>query len=166
MIFAVIFIGSVLTQIRARKFHPVIYWFAIVASTTVGTTLADFATRSIGIGYTGGTAILLSLVLGSLIFWKRVTGTVSVTDVSSPQSEFFYWLTITFSQTLGTALGDWAADAGLGYAGGALAFGAALAVAAAQPQTARHAKNASSKGAKEPDEKIPHLKRIRASPKT
>ena len=132
VIFGIIFVAAVAFQIRSPRFHPVIYWFAIVASTTVGTTLADFATRSIGIGYTGGTAILLSLVLGSLIFWKRVTGTVSVTDVSSPQSEFFYWLTITFSQTLGTALGDWTADtADLGYVSAAEIFAGLLILVAA-----------------------------------
>ncbi len=132
VIFGMIFLAAVLVQIRAAKFRPVIYWFTIIASTTVGTTLADFATRSIGLGYTGGTAILLSLVLGSLYLWKRVTGTVSVSDVSSPRSELFYWLTITFSQTLGTALGDWTADtANLGYVGAAGIFAALLLLVAA-----------------------------------
>lgn len=131
-IFAAIFVGAVLIQIRARKFHPVIYWMTIVASTTVGTTLADFATRSIGIGYTGGSAILLVLLLVSLFVWKRTMGSVSVVDVCSPRSEFFYWLTITFSQTLGTALGDWTADtADLGYLGAAAVFGGLLAVVTA-----------------------------------
>jgi len=131
-IFAVIFIGAVLVQIRAPKFHPVIYWMTIVASTTVGTTLADFATRSLGIGYTGGSAILLALLCGTLFIWKRVMGSVSIVDVSSPRSEFFYWLTITFSQTLGTALGDWTADtADMGYLGAAAVFGGLLALVVA-----------------------------------
>jgi uncharacterized membrane-anchored protein len=126
-IFAVIFIGAVVVQIKASKFHPVIYWMTIVASTTVGTTLADFATRSLGIGYTGGSALLLAFLLATLFVWKRVTGSVSVVDVSTPRSEFFYWLTITFSQTLGTALGDWFADtANLGFLGAALVFGGLL----------------------------------------
>ena len=131
-IFGIIFVAAVVVQIRASKFHPVIYWFTIIASTTVGTTLADYATRSLGIGYTGGSAILLALVLGSLYLWKRVTGSVSVSDVASPKSEVFYWLTITFSQTLGTALGDWTADtATLGYVGAAGIFGALLILVAA-----------------------------------
>jgi len=131
-IFGTIFVAAVVVQIRASKFHPVIYWFTIIASTTVGTTLADYATRSLGIGYTGGSAILLALVLGSLYLWKRVTGSVSVSDVASPKSEVFYWLTITFSQTLGTALGDWTADtATLGYVGAAGIFGALLILVAA-----------------------------------
>jgi uncharacterized membrane-anchored protein len=126
-IFGVVFLAAVAFQIRAPRFHPVVYWFTIIASTTVGTTLADFATRSLGIGYTGGSAILLLLVLGSLYLWKRVTGSISVSDVSSPRAEIFYWLTITFSQTLGTALGDWTADtADLGYVGAAGIFGALL----------------------------------------
>ena len=104
-IFGFLFIGAVLVQIKAPKFHPVIYWATIVASTTVGTTLADFATRSLGIGYAGGSALLLALLLGSLFVWKRVMGSVAVADVSSPRSELFYWVTIMFSQTLGTALG-------------------------------------------------------------
>ena len=128
-IFAVLFVGAVVIQVRARRFHPLIYWTTIVASTTVGTTLADFSTRSLGIGYTGGSAILLALLLGSLLVWKRVMGSVSVVDVCSPRAEFFYWLTITFSQTLGTALGDWTADtADLGYLGAAAVFGGLLAL--------------------------------------
>ena len=131
-IFAVIFIGAVFVQIRAPKFHPIIYWVTIVASTTVGTTLADYTTRSLHIGYTGGSTILLALLLGSLIFWKGVMGSVSVVDVSSPRSELFYWLTITFSQTLGTALGDWTADTvNMGYLGAAAVFGGLLALVAA-----------------------------------
>ncbi len=122
-IFGVIFVAAVGLQIRAATFRPSIYWFTIVASTTVGTTLADFATRSVGIGYTGGSMILLILVVASLSIWKRVTGSVAVADVSSPRAELFYWLTITFSQTLGTALGDWtAATADLGYLGAAGIF--------------------------------------------
>lgn len=114
-------------QIRARKFHPALYWATIVASTTAGTTMADFADRSLGIGYAGGSALLLTLVILSLAAWCWVEGTVSVDSVTTPRAEAFYWLTITFSQTLGTALGDWMADdTGLGYLGGAAVFGAAL----------------------------------------
>jgi uncharacterized membrane-anchored protein len=131
MIFAAIFVAAVAVQISARKFHPVIYWTTIVASTTVGTTLADFADRSLGIGYTGGTAILSALLVLSLLTWYRALGSVAVDSVASPKSEFFYWLTIMFSQTLGTALGDWTADtAGLGYVGGALIFSGLLAMVA------------------------------------
>lgn len=131
-IFAVIFFVAVAVQITARKFHPVIYWTTIVATTTVGTTLADFADRSLGIGYAGGTAILLTLLAASLIIWYHALGSVAVETVSSPKSEIFYWVTIMFSQTLGTALGDWTADtAGVGYNDGALLFGAMLAVLAA-----------------------------------
>lgn len=119
-------------QIAAKRFHPLLYWATIIASTTAGTTMADFATRSLGIGYTGGSALLLACVLGSLALWHWVLGSVSVDTVASPRAEGFYWLTITFSQTLGTALGDWAADdGGLGYLGGALLFGGALALLAA-----------------------------------
>lgn len=132
VIFGTIFIAAVVFQIRFSKFHPVIYWVTIIASTTVGTTLADFATRSLGIGYTGGSAILLALVLCCLYLWKRVTGSISVCEVTSPRSEGFYWLTITFSQTLGTALGDWTADtADLGYVGAAGIFGGILMLVAA-----------------------------------
>ena len=131
-IFAALFVAAVGVQIAAPKFHPVIYWLTIVASTTVGTTLADFATRSLGIGYAGGSALLLVLLLGSLFAWKRVTGSVAVEGVVSPRSEFFYWFTIMFSQTLGTALGDWTADtAGLGYLGAAAIFAALLAMVVA-----------------------------------
>ena len=131
-IFGLLFIGAVIVQIKAPKFHPVIYWVTIVASTTVGTTLADFATRSIGIGYAGGSALLLVLLLGSLFVWKWVMGSVGVADVSSPRSELFYWVTIMFSQTLGTALGDWTADtAGLGYLGAGAIFAGMLAIVAA-----------------------------------
>jgi uncharacterized membrane-anchored protein len=131
-IFAAIFIAAVIVQILAKKFHPVIYWTTIIATTTVGTTLADFADRSLGIGYAGGTAILFTLLMVSLMLWYRTLGSVAVDTVSSPRSEMFYWVTIMFSQTLGTALGDWTADtAGLGYEGGALVFGAMLAIIAA-----------------------------------
>ena len=118
-------------QIAAKRFHPVLYWATIVASTTAGTTMADFADRSLGIGYEGGSTLLLCCVLASLGVWYLSAGTVSVNTVTTPKVEAFYWITITFSQTLGTALGDWAADSGLGYGGGALVFGAALALVAA-----------------------------------
>jgi len=121
----------VVLQIIAKKFHPFLYWATIIASTTAGTTMADFADRSLGIGYTGGSLILLACVVGMLALWYWSQGSVSVTTVSTPKVEAFYWATITFSQTLGTALGDWAADSGLGFGGGALVFGAALAVVAA-----------------------------------
>ena len=132
LIFATLFIVAVAIQISARKFHPLIYWTTIIASTTVGTTLADFADRSLGMGYLGGTLILLTLLLATIFTWYRTLGTVAVATVSSPQAEIFYWLTIMFSQTLGTALGDWTADsAGLGYAGGAILFGTMLSLIAA-----------------------------------
>jgi uncharacterized membrane-anchored protein len=131
-IFAVIFLVAVGVQISAKKFHPVIYWITIIATTTVGTTLADFADRSLGIGYAGGTAILLTLLLASLFIWYHALGSVAVDTVSSPKSEGFYWVTIMFSQTLGTALGDWTADtAALGYGGGIIVFGTLLAIIAA-----------------------------------
>jgi uncharacterized membrane-anchored protein len=118
-------------QIRARGLNPFLYWATIIASTTAGTTMADFATRSLGIGYTGGSALLLALVLASLAFWYWSLGSISVATVREPKAESFYWLTITFSQTLGTALGDWVADdGGFGFGGGALVFAAALAVLA------------------------------------
>ncbi len=128
-IFAAFFVAAVVLQIHARKFNPWLYWFAIIASTTVGTTLADFSTRSLGIGYTGGSTLLLALLLLSLGVWKKSLGTISVGSVAEPRAEAFYWVTIMFSQTLGTALGDWVADTqGLGYGGGILVFGAAIAV--------------------------------------
>ncbi|MDR5833960.1 hypothetical protein [Caballeronia sp. LZ034LL] len=130
-IFAAVFIVAVSAQIRARRFQPALYWFTIVATTTVGTTLADFADRSLGIGYAGGSALLLTLLVISLAVWYRATGSVSIATVSSPRTEMFYWVTIMFSQTLGTALGDWTADdAGLGYTGAALIFGGLLVVIA------------------------------------
>jgi uncharacterized membrane-anchored protein len=130
-LFLVVFAGLVAVQIRARSFYPTLYWATIVASTTFGTTLADFADRSLGIGYTGGTSLLLACVVISLTSWRLVEGHVSAV-VSTPRAESFYWITITFSQTLGTALGDWVADTGgLGYEGGALVFAGVLAVVAA-----------------------------------
>jgi uncharacterized membrane-anchored protein len=128
-IFLSVLIVLVGIQIAARKFHPFLYWATIVASTTMGTTLADFADRSLGIGYTGGSAVLLVGVLAVLALWYKSEGTVSVDTVNTPKVEAFYWATITLSQTLGTALGDWMADTSeLGYLGGALVFFAALAV--------------------------------------
>jgi uncharacterized membrane-anchored protein len=136
-IFGVLLVGLVWAQIKARRFNPWLYWATIVASTTCGTTLADFSDRSLGIGYPGGSLLLLACVLLSLFAWHRSLGTIDVNSVSTPKAETFYWMTITFSQTLGTALGDWAADPGteggwgLGYSGGALVFGAGLAILAA-----------------------------------
>jgi uncharacterized membrane-anchored protein len=129
-IFGLLLVVLVWAQIRARRFNAWLYWATIVASTTCGTTLADFADRALGIGYPGGSILLLACVLGSLFAWYRTVGTVDVNTVSAPREETFYWITITFSQTLGTALGDWIADAGLGYSGGALVFGAGLLVLA------------------------------------
>ncbi|HMM44902.1 MAG TPA: hypothetical protein PKE41_04655 [Candidatus Macondimonas sp.] len=127
-IFAAIFLAAVAAQIRAKAFHPFLYWATIIATTTVGTTLADFADRSLGIGYAGGSSLLLALLLGSLWLWRRTLGTVAVSSITTPKAEAFYWMTIMFSQTLGTALGDWTADtAGLGYDGAAILFGALLA---------------------------------------
>jgi uncharacterized membrane-anchored protein len=126
-IFAAVFLVAVTAQVKARRFNPGLYWTTIVATTTVGTTLADFADRSLGIGYAGGSSLLLSLLLISLFIWYRTMGSVSVSAVNSPKAEIFYWITIMFSQTLGTALGDWTADtAGMGYAGAALLFGGML----------------------------------------
>ena len=126
-IFAAIFIVAVLAQISVTSFRPILYWTTIIASTTVGTTLADFADRSLGIGYPGGAVILLTLLLGSLLLWYRTLGSIAVDTVSEPRSEMFYWVTIMFSQTLGTALGDWTADtAGLGYGGGVILFSVML----------------------------------------
>jgi len=126
-IFGVIFIVAVLVQIIAKKFHPFLYWLTIVATTTVGTTLADYCTRSLGIGYTGGSTILLICVIASLVIWRWSTGTISIETVSTPRVEIFYWVTIMFSQTLGTALGDWVADTNeMGYLGAAAIFGGLL----------------------------------------
>jgi len=127
VIFAALFLAAVIIQIRAKRFHPLIYWATIIATTTVGTTLADYADRSLGIGYAGGTALLIVCLIASLLTWYRSMGTISVSTINSSKAEIFYWVTIMFSQTLGTALGDWTADtAGLGYGGGAILFGAML----------------------------------------
>ncbi|MBI3438374.1 MAG: hypothetical protein HY054_06950 [Proteobacteria bacterium] len=141
-LFFSLLVSLVAIQIAAKKFHPLTYWLTIIASTTAGTTLSDFATRSLGIGYAGGSTLLLALVLLSLGVWYLSERSINVDTVSTPKVEAFYWTTITFSQTLGTALGDWmAADAsdpaattgalGLGYLGGAAVFSAALAIIAA-----------------------------------
>ena len=122
-IFGVIFVAAVLVQIKAKKFHPFLYWLTIVATTTVGTTLADYCTRSLGIGYTGGSTILLICVIASLLIWRWSTGSISIETVSTPKVEIFYWMTIMFSQTLGTALGDWVSDTNeMGYLGAAGIF--------------------------------------------
>ena len=128
-IFLVIFVVAAIAQIATKRFNPWVYWFAIVASTTVGTAMADYFDRSLGIGYTGGASILLAFVLGSLALWYFTLGSIDVDSVTTPKVETFYWVTIMFSQTLGTALGDWMADdTGLGFEGGALVFGMALAL--------------------------------------
>lgn len=127
LIFAAIFLVMVAAQIKADRFNPWLYWTTIIATTMVGTTLADFADRSLGIGYAGGASLLFALLLTSLAIWYRSLGSVSVDSIRSPRAEMFYWITIMFSQTLGTALGDWTADtAGLGYGGGAIVFSALL----------------------------------------
>jgi uncharacterized membrane-anchored protein len=131
VIFGILLIALIWAQIRARSFNPWLYWATIAASTTAGTTLADFADRTLGIGYPGGSLLLLGCVLLSLLAWYRTLGSVNINTIVTPKAEAFYWITITFSQTLGTALGDWVADAGLGYSGGALVFGALLTVLAA-----------------------------------
>ncbi len=126
-IFATALVLLVWWQIKATRFHPMLYWATIIASTTAGTTMADFADRSLGIGYTGGSSLVLGCVLLSLFAWHRVLGTINVNTVRTPLAEVFYWITITFSQTLGTALGDWAADTGdLGYMGAAVIFAVML----------------------------------------
>lgn len=129
-IFATILAILVFVQIRARRFNPWLYWATIIASTTAGTTMADFATRSLGIGYPGGSVLLFALVLLSLLLWHRALGTIAVSSVHEPRAELFYWITITFSQTLGTALGDWIADGPLGYLGSSVIFGGLLTVIA------------------------------------
>ena len=121
----------VILQVAANKFHPFLYWATIVASTTAGTTMADFADRSLGIGYAGGSSLLFVCLMATLAAWYWSLGSISVETVNTPKVEVFYWLAITFSQTLGTALGDWMADdTGLGYGGGAIVFGVGLAVLA------------------------------------
>ena len=128
-VFSVLFLLAVATQIVAKRFHPSLYWTTIIATTTVGTTLADYATRSLGIGYAGGALLLLALLIASIGVWYLSMGSVSVATVNSAKTETFYWMTIMISQTLGTALGDWTADtAGLGYAGSAVVFSALLAL--------------------------------------
>jgi len=135
-IFAALFIVLVHAQVKATRFHPALYWATIVATTTLGTTLADFFDRSIGVGYPGGASIIGLLLVTSLFAWHRVEGTVSIASITTPRAEWFYWCTILFSQTLGTALGDWTAGddrggLGLGYEKAALLFGGALVVVAA-----------------------------------
>ena len=131
VIFATLFIIAVSAQIAAKRFHPLLFWAVIIATTTFGTTLADFLDRSLGIGYAGGASILLVLVVVSLATWRWSLGSISVNDLTSRKAEIFYWLTIMLSQTLGTALGDWTADgAGLGYGGGAIVFGGAIVLVA------------------------------------
>jgi uncharacterized membrane-anchored protein len=131
-IFLGILVALVVAQIAAKKFHPLLYWATIIASTTFGTTMADFSDRSLGIGYAGGSLLLLACLLAVLALWFQSEGSVSVDTVSTPRVEAFYWAAITFSQTLGTALGDWLADTGgLGYEGGSLVFAAGLAVVTA-----------------------------------
>jgi uncharacterized membrane-anchored protein len=126
-IFIVPLVVLVIAQVRAQRFHPFLYWATIIASTTAGTTMADFATRSLGIGYTGGSLLLLACVLLTLAAWRAATGSIAVESIHGTRAETFYWVAITFSQTLGTALGDWAADdGGLGYLGGAVLFGGLL----------------------------------------
>ena len=130
-IFLAVLLMLVWRQIAADRFHPFLYWATIIASTTAGTTMADYATRSLGIGYAGGSALLLACVIAALAAWRLTLGVISFDTISSPKAEEFYWLTLTFSQTLGTALGDWVADTrGLGYMGAALVFGALLAAVA------------------------------------
>lgn len=137
-IFLAVFVAVVSAQIAASRFHRWLYWLVIVATTTLGTTMADFADRSLGIGYAGGSSILIVLLLMSLAIWYRTAGSVSVSTITTPRIEMFYWVTILFSQTLGTTLGDWMADTtGLGYEGGALVFAAALAIVAAAYFTTR-----------------------------
>lgn len=132
VVFIGIFLTAVAAQISARKFHPFLYWFVVIATTTAGTTMADLADRSLGIGYPGGSSLLFALLMISLFIWYRSEGSISVKTVSTPRAETFYWVSILFSRTLGTALGDWMADTnGLGYEGGSLVFGAGLVATAA-----------------------------------
>ncbi len=132
LIFIGIFAAAVVAQIVAKSFHPFLYWTTIVATTTLGTTMADFADRSLGIGYAGGSSLLLAGLVASLAVWRWSEGSIAVETVATPRVEIFYWVAILFSQTLGTALGDWMADTnGLGYEGGAIVFAGGLAVVAA-----------------------------------
>ena len=130
-IFAALFVAVIAAQIHARKFHPVLFWAVIVATTTLGTTVADFLDRSLGIGYTGGASILLVLLVATLVLWHMTLGSIAINDIDTRKAEIFYWITILFSQTLGTALGDWMADtSGLGYLGAAAVFSAGLVLVA------------------------------------
>jgi uncharacterized membrane-anchored protein len=134
-IFLILFIGLVYAQVKAREFHRYLYWATIVATTTLGTTMADFADRSLGVGYPGGASIVVAFLIASLAIWYRSEGTVSVESIVTAKVEWFYWITILFSQTLGTALGDWVAGEdrgglGIGYEYGAMLFGAGLVVVA------------------------------------
>lgn len=127
IVFGVLFLMIVFAQVKARRFRPTLYWGTIIATTTLGTTLADFADRSLGIGYAGGSSVLFILLIVSLLSWHRVMGSIAIEDIKTPGAEIFYWVTIMFSQTLGTALGDWSADTlALGYLGAALVFGGLL----------------------------------------
>jgi|SRR5580692_10858444 len=129
LVFIGVFVVAVVVQISARAFHPPLYWIVVIATTTAGTTMADFADRSLGIGYPGGASLLFVLLIASLSFWYWSEGTISIDTITAPRVEIFYWVSILFSQTLGTALGDWMADTnGLGYEGGALVFAAGLVV--------------------------------------
>jgi uncharacterized membrane-anchored protein len=131
-VFMAVFIATVVVQITMKRFHPFVYWGTIVATTTVGTAMADFADRSLGIGYLGGSSLLFALLMMSLLLWRLSEGTVSVNSIATPRAEVFYWITILFSQTLGTALGDWMADTNdLGYGNAAIVFGAGLLLLAA-----------------------------------
>jgi uncharacterized membrane-anchored protein len=131
-IFGGIFVVAVIAQISTKKFRPFLYWLVVIATTTAGTTMADLADRSLGVGYPGGASLLFVLLMASLAVWYWSTGSISVNTVSTPEIETFYWVSILFSQTLGTALGDWMADTNaLGYEGGALVFAAGLVLIAA-----------------------------------
>src|SRR5690606_8968285 len=142
-ILGAVFLVAVTWQIRSRVFHPFIYWFTIIATTTVGTTLADFADRSLGIGYSGGSLLLLTLLIASLSIWRATTGSIAINSITTPRIELFYWITIMFSQTLGTALGDWVADTqGLGYAYSIIIFGTLLAFTAGAYYTTRLSRTA------------------------
>ncbi|PYS98226.1 MAG: hypothetical protein DMF63_16355 [Acidobacteria bacterium] len=130
-IFFVVFLIAVGVQIFAKKFHPIIYWTTIVATTLLGTALADYFTRSEGFGYYWGSVILLALVVMSLVIWRLTTGSIDIASVSNARSEVFYWVTIMFSQTLGTALGDYVASEdglGLGYLLSGAVFGGLMLV--------------------------------------
>jgi len=146
-IFAAIFIVLIAGQINAHRFRPFLYWATIIATTTLGTTLADFFDRSLGARYIGGTTLVFVLLLGSLFAWYKTEGTIAVEQVTTPRAEWFYWITILFSQTLGTALGDWAADTdlgglGLGFEYGALIFGAGLVIVVAMYLKTRFSRTA------------------------